>query len=191
MNIRLTMLTAACALALAGCADKSEAPAEPATPAAEAPAAPAEAPAAEAPAPAAEAPAGAAAVVADCATTIESTDAMQYNAASIAVPASCAEFTINLKHTGTMPVGAMGHNLVISAQSDMAGVLADGIAAGATSDYVKADDARVIAHTKLIGGGESTSVTFPVSKLQGAGPFEFFCSFPGHSAMMKGSIAVQ
>ncbi|MGP1667228.1 MAG: plastocyanin/azurin family copper-binding protein, partial [Rhodanobacter sp.] len=57
--------------------------------------------------------------------------------------------------------------------------------------YVKPDDARVIAHTSLIGGGESTSMSFAVSKIQGDGPYEFFCSFPGHSALMKGSISVK
>jgi azurin len=33
-------------------------------------------------------------------------------------------------------------------------------------------------------------VSFPVASIQGAGPYEFFCSFPGHSTVMKGSIAV-
>ncbi|MEO8985779.1 MAG: plastocyanin/azurin family copper-binding protein, partial [Rhodanobacter sp.] len=54
-----------------------------------------------------------------------------------------------------------------------------------------ADDARVIAHTTLIGGGETTSVSFPVSKIKGDGPFTFFCSFPGHSTLMHGTISVQ
>ena len=89
-----------------------------------------------------------------------------------------------------MPVAAMGHNLVVSSEADMAGVLADGMAAGAADAYVKPGDPRVLAHTPLIGGGEETSVTFPVTALQGAGPFVFFCSFPGHSALMKGTVAV-
>ncbi len=49
----------------------------------------------------------------------------------------------------------------------------------------------MIAHTSLIGGGQTTSVSFPVSKIQGDGPYEFFCSFPGHSTVMKGSISVE
>ena len=189
MNIRLTILTAACALALAGCGDKSAPTAEPvaAPPAAETQPAPAAEPAA-----APEAPAEVkAAVVADCSTEIHGSDAMQFDVNSITVPASCTDFTIKLTHPGTMPVAAMGHNVVIAAQADMAGVAADGIAAGVAGDYVKAGDTRVIAHTKLIGGGENTSVTFPVAKIKDGGPYEFFCSFPGHSSMMKGTIAVQ
>ena len=57
-------------------------------------------------------------------------------------------------------------------------------------NYIKPGDARVIAHSPLVGGGESTKVTFPVSKL-GAGPYSFFCSFPGHSTLMKGTITLK
>ncbi len=192
MNSRITFLAAACALALAACGN-APAPADttaPApTPAAEpAPAAtPAEAPAPTAAA--SEAPAAPAAGA--CETVLEGNDAMQFNVSSITVPASCAEFKIVLNHTGKLPIAAMGHNVVITAMSDMKAVAADGMGAGAAADYVKPGDARVIAHSKVIGGGESTSVSFPVSKLQGSGPYEFFCSFPGHSAIMKGTIAVK
>lgn len=129
------------------------------------------------------------ATVADCATTIESNDAMQYNADSISVPATCSEFTIHLKHVGTMPVVAMGHNVVIARQSDMAGIAADGMSAA--PEYVKPDDTRVIAHTRMIGGGESASVTFDVARLNDGGPFKFFCSFPGHLGLMQGSLQLQ
>lgn len=199
MNIKMTVLALGCALALSACGDKSSAPVAPGEtpPPATAPAtqpAPQPAPA-EAPAPTPMAPAAAngkpVAVVTDCATEIEGNDAMQFNVSSIVVPASCKDFKITLKHTGKMPVTAMGHDVVIAKEADMKAVDADGIAAGAAEGYVKPGDDRVIAHTKLIGGGETTSVSFPVSKIQGDGPFSFFCSFPGHSALMKGSISVE
>lgn len=196
MNTRFVILAAACTLALAGCGNKPAPPADtmPATPpAAETQPVPAEAPV-ETPAPMAEAPAAdtKAAVVSNCATQIDANDAMKYDVDSITVPASCKDFTINLKHVGTMPVAAMGHNVVITKLSDVTAVDSDGMSAGVAGNYVKADDARVIAHTKLVGGGESTSVTFAVSKIKDGGPYEFFCSFPGHQAAgMKGSIQVQ
>ena len=192
MKSRHLLLAGAVALALAACG-KSEAPADTAAPAA-APAAaeaPAAAPAEAAPAPAA-APAAASskpAVVADCATTVEGNDMMQYNADSITVPASCTQFTINLKHTGKLAANVMGHNVVIAKEADMAGIAADGAADPAT--HVKAGDTRAIAHSKVIGGGESTSVSFDVAKIKDGGPFKFFCSFPGHLALMQGSIQVQ
>ena len=192
MNTRITFLAAACALTLAACGDKTANTAE--TPAPAAPAVTSE-PATEvapAPAPAATTPGSdkPAAVVTDCATEIVGTDAMQFDVGSITVPASCTKFTITLKHSGQMPVTAMGHNVVIAKAADMQGVAADGIGAGAAAGYLKSGDTRVIAHTELIGGGQSTTVSFPVASIQGAGPYEFFCSFPGHSTVMKGSIAV-
>ncbi|MEN1940635.1 azurin [Luteimonas sp. MJ246] len=131
-----------------------------------------------------------AAMAAACSVDIEGNDAMKFNVANIDVSKSCKDFTINLKHTGQLPKVAMGHNVVIAATADIKGIDADGIKAGAAADYVKAGDSRVIAHSKLVGGGESTSVTFPVAKL-GAGPNSFFCSFPGHSALMKGTITLK
>ena len=198
MNSRITFLATACALVLAACGNKppssTETSAYPPAPAAEP--APDAAPAAEpvatpAPAPAAAGSDKPAAVVANCATVIEGNDAMQYNVGSITIPASCAEFKITLNHPGKMPAAAMGHNVVITTMADMQAVAADGMGAGASADYVKPGDTRVIAHSKVIGGGESTSVSFATSKLKSGGPYEFFCSFPGHSAMMKGTIAVQ
>ena len=197
MNIKVTVLAVACALALSACNNNSPPAASTAPDAASSTmaATPMEAPAAAASTPA-EAPAAmpaadGKAVVTDCATEVDANDAMQYNVSSIVVPASCKDFKITLKHTGTMPVTAMGHDLVIAKEADMGAVDADGIAAGAAAGYVKAGDARVIAHTKLIGGGETTSVSFPVSKIQSGGPYEFFCTFPGHSSVMKGTISVQ
>lgn len=134
-----------------------------------------------------EAPADAGA----CTFTLSSNDAMQYDASEIVIGKDCTEFTIELRHTGKMPVGAMGHNVVIAHEADMAAVTTDGMAAGADAGFVKAEDARVIAASSLVGGGESTSITFPVEKLADGGPFVFFCSFPGHSAMMKGSLRME
>ncbi|MEO6137382.1 MAG: azurin [Luteimonas sp.] len=196
MNIRIPVLAAACALALVACGDKSSSNVDAAVPAAAAEPAPTAAPTpVDTPAPmpvsAAAVSDKPAAVVKDCGTEIEGSDAMQYNIGSIAVPASCKEFKITLKHPGQMPVAAMGHNVVIAKAADMQAIDADGMGAGISADYVKPGDARVIAHTKLVGAGGTTSVSFPVAKIQGDGPYAFFCSVPGHSTVMKGTIAVE
>jgi azurin len=177
----------ASALALAACS-KSPAPEASVT------APPAEPAPAANPAQAASEPAPAAtearpATVVDCTTTIEANDAMQYNADAIAVPASCTQFTIHLKHVGKMPVAAMGHNVVIARLADIAGIVADGMSVA--PEHIKADDPRVIAHSRMIGGGESAAVNFDVASIKNGGPFSFFCSFPGHSALMQGSLQVQ
>jgi len=132
-----------------------------------------------------------AATVTDCSTEIEASDTMQYNVGSITVPSSCANFKITLKHTGKLPVASMGHDVVITKQSDMQAVDQESAAAGLDNGYIKAGDPRIIAHTKLIGAGQTASMSFPVSKIKNGGPYMFFCSFPGHSALMHGTISVQ
>ena len=193
MKSRHTLAASVLALALSACgnAPAPEAPAADAAPAN--PVASEPAPAEAAPAPAETAPATTTgskpATVADCATTIEANDAMQYNADSITIPASCSQFTVNLKHVGKLAVNVMGHNFVVAKEADMAGINADGMAVA--PEHLKDGDARVVAHTKMIGGGESASVTFDVAKLKDGGPYKFFCSFPGHFALMQGSLQVQ
>ncbi len=128
------------------------------------------------------------AMAADCAITVEGNDQMQFNVKSIEVPKSCKNYTVTLKHVGKMPKSSMGHNFVLSTTADATAVAADGMKAGAGADYVKAGDTRVIAHTKVVGGGESTSVSIDVSKLKAGGDYTYFCSFPGHSFIMKGTL---
>jgi azurin len=113
---------------------------------------------------------------------------MTYSVKEIAVPKACKAFTINLKHTGTMSKNIMGHNLVVSKQADEQGVLQDGMKAGVANSYVKAQDARVVASTKVIGGGETSNASFAPSQLDAAGSYVFFCSFPGHASLMKGTL---
>jgi len=129
-------------------------------------------------------------LAAECSVDVESTDQMTFNTQAISVSKSCKTFTVNLKHTGSLPKTAMGHNWVLSKTADMPGIATDGISAGPDASYLKAGDERVIAYTDLIGGGESTSVTFDVSKLAAGEDYSFFCSFPGHYSLMKGSLAL-
>ena len=127
---------------------------------------------------------------ADCAAIIEGNDAMQFNLKTMEVPATCKDFTVTLKHTGKLARNVMGHNWVLALASDEPGIDKDGMSAGLDNNYLKPDDARVIAHTKVIGGGESDSTTFAVGKLKAGEAYEFFCSFPGHAALMKGTLTL-
>ena len=127
---------------------------------------------------------------ANCAATVEASDAMQYNVSNVNVPKSCKSFTVTLKHTGKLPRNVMGHNWVMTAAADESGVLADGTQAGLDKNYLKPGDARAIAATKVIGGGETTSVTFKPSQLKPGTKYVFFCSFPGHASVMHGTVTL-
>ena len=181
MKAYLALISAA-VIGLAACSQEAAKPAE-------APAASEAAPADAAPASeAAPADAAAAPAAGNCATTVEANDAMQFNTKEIQVSKACKEFTITLKHTGTQPKASMGHNIVIGKTEDMDGIFKDGVGA-ADTDYVKPDDARVVAHTKLIGGGEESSLTLDPAKLAD-GEYKFACTFPGHGALMNGKVTL-
>jgi azurin len=130
-------------------------------------------------------------LAAECSVNVDSTDQMTFTTKAIEIDKSCKQFTVNLKHSGSLPKAVMGHNLVISKYDDMSQIATDGMSVGIDKSYLKDGDARVIAHTKVIGGGETDSVTFDVSKLDPAEKYGFFCSFPGHIGMMKGTVAVK
>ena len=138
--------------------------------------------------PAADAPAAAAG--GECEAVIVSDAAMKFDPKEIQVKSSCKQYKITLKHEGKMPKSAMGHNVVLSKSADKDGVLADGQTAGEANNYVKAGDERVVAHTKLLSGGEQDSVTFDVSKLAKGEAYEYYCSFPGHYATMNGKLTL-
>ena len=123
-----------------------------------------------------------------CKVEIAGTDQMQFDKKEIVIAPDCTQVELTLKHTGKLAVQTMGHNWVLTKTSDVAGVANDGMGAGLPKDYVKAGETRVIAHTKVVGGGQSTSVTFPTSKLKKGEAYTYFCSFPGHFAIMKGVL---
>ncbi|WP_119719306.1 azurin [Cognatilysobacter tabacisoli] len=131
------------------------------------------------------------AAAAECKASIDSTDAMQFTTKALTVPKSCKTFTVTLKHVGKLPATVMGHNLVLGKTADIAGIAADGMKAGAASQYVKPGDARVIASSKVIGGGQSTTVTIPVAKLKAGESYTYACTFPGHSSIMRGTLTLK
>lgn len=121
-----------------------------------------------------------------CKLEITGNDAMQYDKKELSVAADCTQVEVTLHHSGKLPAQAMGHNWVLSKTSDMSGIATDGASAGLANDHIKKGDTRVIAHTKIIGGGQTTSITFPTSALKKGEAYSFFCSFPGHWSLMKG-----
>ncbi|GMV31179.1 MAG: hypothetical protein AMXMBFR59_33040 [Rhodanobacteraceae bacterium] len=127
----------------------------------------------------------------DCVIDLKADDAMKFDRSEVTVAASCKSIEIKLTHTGKLPVAAMGHNVVITTAADLQPVAQDGQKAGAAANYVAAGDKRVLAHTPLVGGGASTSATFAGSVLKPGGDYVFFCSFPGHWALMKGKVTVK
>lgn len=131
------------------------------------------------------------AVAQNCSSTIETDDALRYTPDKIEIPLTCQSYTVTLKHTGRLPKLAMGHNWVLAKLNDLDGVARTGMLAGADHQYIDPKDRRVLAHTGVVGGAESTSVTFDVTKLVPGERYGFVCTFAGHSPIMRGTIVLK
>lgn len=125
-----------------------------------------------------------------CEQVIEGNDMLQFNLKEMKVSAACDSVTVTLKHTGVMAAEVMGHNWVLTTDSDFMPVATAAAGAGLENNYVPVGDDRVLSATSIIGGGEETSVTFSIGSLSAGDDYTFFCSFPGHYAIMKGSFKV-
>ncbi|MEP6907468.1 MAG: azurin, partial [Pseudoxanthomonas sp.] len=123
-----------------------------------------------------------------CNVAIHADDAMKFSQTEIKIAATCSQVTLTLKHTGSFPAEMMGHNWVLAGTKDFQSLAAAGEKSTLANSYLPKGDARVIAFTKVVGGGESTTITFPTSKLSKGGDYTFFCSFPGHWSLMKGKL---
>jgi azurin len=126
----------------------------------------------------------------DCALVIEGNDQIQFVQSELRVSSSCSEVTVTLQHIGSLAANIMGHNWVLSETSDWQALAQAGQSAG-PPNYVPGDDARVLAATRIIGGGEETSVTFDLTGLEAGGDYTYFCSFPGHFVLMNGKFIVE
>ena len=126
-----------------------------------------------------------------CEVRISGNDALQFDLKTITVSKkACPQFRVVLRHSGKLPKAAMGHNWVLTRTADVDAVAKDGVAAGLANEYVKPRDPRVIAASRLVGGGETTTVTVPTARLDVGGDYMYVCTFPGHYAVMRGKFVV-
>jgi azurin len=116
---------------------------------------------------------------------INSNDQMKFDLNEIKVKAG-EKIKLTLNHTGKLPKNAMGHNFVLLTKGTDIAKFATAAMNEKGNEYVPTSG--VIAHTKLIGGGESTTIEFTAPS---KGTYDFICNFPGHYAMMKGKFIVE
>jgi azurin len=123
--------------------------------------------------------------------TISGNDTMQFDIKNFEVTAG-KEVKLTFKNTGKLPKIAMGHNLVLLKNGITAiafGQKALGAGANAVNPLPDSLKGDVIASTKLLGPGEQEILTFTAPKDPGS--YEYVCTFPGHFAMMRGTMTVK
>ncbi len=75
----------------------------------------------------------------------------------------------------------MGHNLIVLKKNVNVPKFVDEGSMHASQNYIAPDFAKdVIAATKLLGPGESDTITFTAPYVPG--DYVFLCAFPGHYA---------
>ena len=98
--------------------------------------------------------------------------------------------TVTLKAVGELPKEAMSHNWVLLEQGTDASALTQTGSTHPETDYIPGDrTVYVLAKTRLVGPGESDTVTFAAPR--NVGQYDYICTFPDHYARgMKGVMTV-
>jgi azurin len=99
------------------------------------------------------------------------------------------QVTLLFKNTSTSSVAAMTHNVVILTPGTDIADFADVAHNAQKEQYIPSAAASlIIAHTRLIGGGESDQIEFTINQ---PGIYDFICSYPGHWGTMQGKIVAE
>jgi azurin len=99
------------------------------------------------------------------------------------------KISLIFKNTAAKSATSMTHNVVILKNGVDIADFADIARNAKTEQYVPSSlDSLIIAHTRLVGGGDSDLVEFIIPN---PGVYDFICSFPGHWGTMQGKIVAQ
>jgi azurin len=125
--------------------------------------------------------------------TIQADDKMRYDVTAFDVSPG-QKVSVTIKNIGTTPKFSMGHNFVLLDRiintGNVQSVFLDKASMEASHDYVSPGAKEVLAHSKLLGPGETETVTFNAPYVPG--DYLYLCSFPGHySQGTKGFMTVK
>jgi len=110
-----------------------------------------------------------------------------YDKTTLEAPAG-SQITLNFTNNTDLK-DEVGHNWVLVKPGQEASVLADAQAAGDANDWLQDGDPGIIAHTALIEGGSSDSITFDAPA---PGTYTFLSTFPKqYDGGMKGTLVIK
>jgi len=115
-------------------------------------------------------------------------DTMKFNVEAFTVKTG-ETVKVFFENTGKMSKTSMGHNVVFLAKEVDEAVFATKASQAKSTEYIPNDSGEeVIAHTALLGPGESDEIEFAAPA---PGEYVFICSFPAHMyAGMRGIMTV-
>lgn len=96
---------------------------------------------------------------------------------------------LDFKNVGSLPAEAMSHNVVVLFPGTDVQAFGEAAVTAKDSEHIPQNMlSDVVAHTKMLGPGESDDITFT---LPDPGVYDFICTFPGHFASMRGKIVAE
>ena len=116
---------------------------------------------------------------------LNSNDQMKFDKKIIRVNSN-QKVTLKLNHTGKFPAISMGHNFVLIKKDVDVNEYALRAAGARNTEYIP-EGGNEIAYTKMLGGGETDTITFDAPD---PGTYVFMCTFPGHYQLMMGEFIV-
>ena len=126
----------------------------------------------------------------NCKIDISGSDMMKFDTNEINIDKDCEKFFVNLKHSGNLPVNAMGHNIVILESKNLQKIISKiNMSHGIEKGFMPEME-EVLFKSKMIGGGEETTLELDPNVFNSEKEYIFICSFPGHFALMKGKLNI-
>ena len=117
---------------------------------------------------------------------LNSDDLMRFDKNMLLVQ-SGQKITLTLNHIWKMDKSVKGHNFVLLKKDVDVTAFAEKAVLAKNNEYIPEGD-EVLVYTKLIGGGESDTITFDAPE---KGYYTYICTFPGHWGLMKGKLVVK
>ncbi len=115
-------------------------------------------------------------------------DQMKYDKTLFKVKAG-QDVKLDFKNIGKLPATAMSHNVVILHPGTDVQAFGEAAVTAKDSEHIPQNMlSDVVAHTKMLGPGQSDEITF---KLPEPGVYDFICTFPGHFGTMHGKIVAE
>lgn len=82
-------------------------------------------------------------------------------------------------------------NRISTLRRTLLGMIGGCLRAGPDRAWVERGDARIIAATQMLSGGEHASVSFPLGRLRKGERYTYFCSYPSHALPMRGGLVLE
>lgn len=118
---------------------------------------------------------------------LEGNDLMQFDKNLLRVKAG-ESVKLTFKNVGELPKESMGHNVIVLKPGTDINAFGGEAINAVNNEYVPLTfQSSIVAHTKLLGPGESDVIEFTLEP----GVYPYLCSFPGHYGIMQGKIVAE